>query len=105
MMLPLMRMEFLAFSMQCWEIMKEPMTMTIQEIHKKSAPTLSQRTALMLFVNKPKKAASLYPDNKRKIFLINSDMQILTGLENMRFKEMAEHTLSSIQLVSIQFVQ
>ena len=53
----------------------------------------------MLFCHKPKKANSYKPSDKRHVSLINSDMEILTGIEAARFQSMADHTLHQSQLV------
>ena len=53
----------------------------------------------MLFCHKLKKAKSWKPSDKRHVSLINSDMKILTGIEEARFQSMADHTLHPSQLV------
>ena len=70
-----------------------------QAIHEDKIPTSSQRTSLMLFVHKPKKAMSYKPSDKRHVSLVNSDMKIITGIEAARFQSMTAHTLHSSQLV------
>ena len=62
-------------------------------------PTLSQRTSLMVFGNKPKKVNSQLPSDKRRISLMNADFKILTALQAARFKRVLTHTLSPSQLV------
>ena len=63
-------------------------------------PTLSQRTSLMVFGNKPKKPNSTKPTDKRKISLLNSYFKVITGVDNNRFKKVATHTLSPCQLAA-----
>ena len=60
----------------------------------------SQRTSLMVFGSKPKKAKSLKPGDKRRISLLNADFKILSGIESRRFSKTATRTLSPYQLVA-----
>ena len=46
--------------------------------------------------NKP--SNSLDPSHKRRISLLNADFKIISGIENIRFKKVATHTLSKSQL-------
>ena len=46
--------------------------------------------------NKP--SNSLDPSHKRRISLLNADFKIISGIENIRFKKAATHTLSKSQL-------
>ena len=85
---------------ECWEILGKPITEVMQAIHDGNQPTASQRTSLMVFGSKPKKANSIKPGDKRKISLLNSDFKIATGLEAMRFKKVTTHSLSVHQLVA-----
>ena len=62
--------------------------------------TPSLRISLMVFGTKPKKPNSLLPQDKRRIFLLNSDFKIASGLEAGKFKKMLTHTLSPLQLVA-----
>ena len=39
------------------------------------------------------------PSHKRRISLLNADFKIISGIENIRFKKVANHTLSKSQLV------
>ena len=55
---------------------------------------------MMVFGTKPKKPTSIKVSDKRRIYLINSDFKIITGLENNRFKKVASHTLYSSQLAA-----
>ena len=54
----------------------------------------------MVFGNKPKKPNSVKPSDKRKISLLNSDFKATTGIDNIRFKKVATHTLSPCQLAA-----
>ena len=54
----------------------------------------------MVFGSKPKKMKSLKPGDKRRISLLNSDVNTLTGLEASMFGDTATHTLSPLQLVA-----
>ena len=85
---------------ECWETIKRPLVNMIQEVHKDESPTLSQRTSLMTFCKKPKRALSFKPGDMRRISLINSDMKIITGVDAARFQDIAGHTLSKSQLVA-----
>ena len=44
---------------QCWDIIGDKLTEVVQAIHRGKRPTLSQRTSLMVFGNKPKKPKSI----------------------------------------------
>ena len=46
--------------------------------------------------NKP--ANSTDPKHKRRISLLNSDFKIITGIDNIKFKKVARHTLNPNQL-------
>ena len=85
---------------ECWAYLKEPLTEMCVAIHAGDAPTLSQRTSLMIFGTKPKKLNSLKPSDKRRISLLNSDMKIITGIESRRFHMTASHSISPMQLVT-----
>ena len=80
--------------------MGDPLTDVVTEIFTGNQPTSSQRTSLMVFGSKPKKATSIKPSDKRRISLLNSDFKTATGLEARRFKKVATHTLSPHQLVA-----
>ena len=84
----------------CWDILGDALTEVVQAIHWGQPPTLSQRTSLMVFGNKPKKPNSTKPTDKRKISLLNSDFKVITGVDNNRFKKVATHTLSPCQLAA-----
>jgi hypothetical protein len=85
---------------ECWDILGDSLTESMQAIHGGLQPTTSQRTSLMVFGSKPKKPTSIKPEDKRKISLLNSDFKCATGLESRRFKKVTTHTLSSYQFVS-----
>ena len=83
----------------CWDILGQSLTEVVQEVHKGASPSLSQRTSLMVYgckANKP--SNSLDPSHKRRISLLNADFKIISGIENIRFKKVATHTLSKSQL-------
>ena len=84
----------------CWDILGSALTDVVKTIHSGQPPTLSQRTSLMVFGNKPKKPNSLKPSDKRKISLLNADFKVTTGIDNNRFKKVATHTLSPCQLAA-----
>ena len=84
----------------CWDILGDALTEVVQTIHRGHPPTLSQRTSLMVFGNKPKKPNSTKPTDKRKLSLLNSDFKATTGIDNNRFKKVATHTLSPCQLAA-----
>ena len=54
----------------------------------------------MVFGSKPKKLGSLKPGDKRRIFLLNSDFKIVTGIESKRFRKTTTHFVSPVQLVA-----
>ena len=65
----------------CWDILGDSLTEVVQAIHGAAAPTLSQRTSLMVYGSKANKpATSTDPKHKRRISLLNSDFKILTGM-------------------------
>ena len=43
-----------------WDILGEPLHQVVTAIHEGEQPTLSQRTSLIVFGNKPKKSAEMY---------------------------------------------
>ena len=63
-------------------------------------PAASQRTSLMVFGSKPKKAKSIKPGDKRRISLLNADFKVISGIESRRFGKTATRTLSPFQLVA-----
>ena len=65
----------------CWDIVGKALTQVAREIHAGESPTLSQRTSLMVFGCKPKKSGSIFPRDKRRIYLLNSD-SMKTKLQN-----------------------
>ena len=69
-------------------------------VHQGQKLGFSMRTSLMVFGNKPKKAGSLLPKDKRRISLLNSDFKVASGLEERRFKKTVTRTLSPNQLVA-----
>ena len=85
---------------ECWEVVGEALVEMVQAIFAGGKPTISQRTALMVFGSKPKKLASLKPGDKRRISLLNSDFKLVTWVEARRFHSTATHTLSPLQLVA-----
>ena len=84
----------------CWDIMGASLLEMVQAIFSGAAPTMSQRTSMMVFGAKPKYPRSLDPGHKRRISLINSDMKLVSGVDAIRFHSMATHTLSPLQLVA-----
>ena len=84
----------------CWDVLGDALTDVVHDLHGGHPPTLSQRTSLMVFDNKPKKPNSTKPSDKRKISLLNSDFKVATGIDNNRFKKVATHTLSPCQLAA-----
>ena len=55
---------------ECWETLGDSLTEVVQAIHGGEQPTRTQRTSLMVFGTKPKKAKSIKPSDKRKISLL-----------------------------------
>ena len=85
---------------ECWETVGDDLTEVVKAIHDGNPPTKSQRTSLMVFGTKPKKAKSLKPSDKRKISLLNADFKLTTGIFARRFKDVATHTISPSQLAA-----
>ena len=69
-------------------------------IHEGDQLTVSQRSSLMVFCNKPKKPNLTLPGDKRRISLLNADMKLITGTEALHFMALSQHTLSPSQLVT-----
>ena len=86
----------------CWDTLKDDILDMIKYVHMGGSPSLSQRQSLMVFGSKPKKLNSIKPGDKRRISMLNSDMKILTGIENFRFQKTSQRTISPVQFVSGQ---
>ena len=84
----------------CWKILGCHLTEVMQVIFEGNNLSNSQRTSLMVFGTKPKKAASIQPKDKRKICLLNSDFKTATGILAKRLKLVSTHTLSPNQFVA-----
>ena len=63
-----------------FDILGEPLTKVIEEIHRGRSPTNSQNTSMMIFADKPKKAGSLLVKDKCTISLLNADYKLITGI-------------------------
>ena len=85
---------------QCWDILGDPLTEVCQTVFSGHQPTISQRTSLLVFGAKPKKAQSLKPKDKRKLSLLNVDFKVMTGLEAKRHRKIMTRTVSHLQLVA-----
>ena len=83
-----------------WDLLGDSLHEVVSAIHDGEAPSLSQRTSLMVFGSKPKKLNSLNAKDKRRISLLNSDFKLATGLDAARFKKTFTHTLSPTQMVA-----
>ena len=81
-------------------IIGDALTQTVKCIHEDEFPTKSQRTSLMVFANKPKKAASIKPSDKRKISLLNTDFKVITGIEAKRHASIMDHTVAEMQFAA-----
>ena len=88
------------FYKECFDIMGDPLTEVASSVFSGEKSSSSQRTSLMVFGSKPKKAKSLKPGDKRHISLLNADFRIISGLESRRFTKSATRTLSPYQLVA-----
>ena len=73
------------FYKECFDIMGDPLTEVASSVFSGEKPSTSQRTSLMVFGSKPKKAKSLKPGDKRRISLLNADFKIISGLESRIF--------------------
>ena len=65
----------------CWETMKEPLMEMTKAVFSGNKPSLSQRTAMMVFGCKTKYPLSLKPAHKRRISLLCSDFKLISGIE------------------------
>ena len=88
------------FYKECFSTMGDPLTEVVSAVFSGEKPSLSQRTSLMVFGAKPKKAKSIKPGDKRRISLLNSDFKVMSGIESRRFLKTATRTLSPYQLVA-----
>ena len=88
------------FYKECFNVMGDPLTEVVSAVFRGQQPSLSQRTSLMVFGSKPKKAKSIKPGDKRRISLLNSDFKVMSGLESRRFLKTATRTVSPYQLVA-----
>ena len=80
--------------------MGESVTEVIKALFRGSSPTVSMRTAMMVFCSKPKKLNSLKLVNKRLISILNCDFKLYEGLLAKRFRKMGAKVLSPMQYVA-----
>ena len=64
---------------KCWDVMGPALTEVVQNINRGGQPTLSMRTSLMVFGSKPKKINSQKPGDKRRISILNTDLNYTRG--------------------------
>ena len=88
------------FYKECFNIMGDHLTEVVTSVFSGQKPAASQRTSLMVFGSKPKKAKSTKPGDKRRISLLNADFKVISGIESRRFGKTATRTLSPFQLVA-----
>ena len=88
------------FYKECFDTMGDALTEVANAVCNIQKPSISQRTNLMVFGTKPKKAKSIKPGDKRRISLLNADFKIISGLESRRFRKTVTITLSPYQLVA-----
>ena len=88
------------FYKECFNIIGDPLTEVVSAVFCGDKPSSSQRTSLMVFGSKPKKAKSIKPGDKRRISLLNADFKTISGLISRRLKKTATRTLSPYQLVA-----
>ena len=89
------------FYQQFWELVGDSLTKLICAVFKGTTPSPSQRISLMVLGNKPgKKAKSLLISDQRKLFLINVDFKLMTGIEAAQIRKTMCRTISHLQLVT-----
>ena len=88
------------FYKECFPIMGEALTEVAKAVFEGQKPTNSQRTSMMLYTTKPGKSGSLFPKDKRRLSMLNSDFKILTGIEVVRHSKVVTHTLCPQQLAA-----
>ena len=86
------------FYQECFDIVGDALTGVVKAVHNGEAPTISQRTSLMVFSSKPNKAQSLLARDKRRLSMLNSDFKVITGLMLLRYNKLLTHTLCPQQL-------
>ena len=85
---------------ECWDSLGDSLSEVIITMFNGADPTVSMRTALMIFSSKPKKANSFKPSDKRRISILNSDFKLYEGLYAKRFSKLGYRTLSHMQYVT-----
>ena len=85
---------------ECWKDVGGSLCDVIRELFVSKSPTLSMRTALMIFSSKPKKALCLKPSSKRRISILNTDFKCYEGLLARRFRKISGKALSRHQYVA-----
>ena len=83
----------------CWDTLGDALTDVVTVVSNGEPPTVSMRTAMMVFGSKPKKAQSLKPQDKRRISLLNCDFKLIENVEARRFKKLTTHCLSPLHYV------
>ena len=78
----------------CWDSLGNCLTNVVKELFIDKSPTVSMRTALMVYSPKPKKPLSVKPSDKRQLNIINTDFTIYEGQLARRFRKLSENTLS-----------
>ena len=82
----------------CLDIQGQSLTEVVQEDHKGASLSLSQRTYLIVYSCKVNKPSNCLDPRHKRISLLNADFKIIPGVENIRFKKVATHTLSKSNL-------
>ena len=85
---------------ECWGSLGDSLSEVIIKMFNGADPTVSMRTAIMIFSSKPKKALSIKPSDKRRISILNSDFKLYEGLYAKRFSKIGYRTLSPLQYVT-----
>ena len=83
-----------------WDIFGDIILDVVLEKHKGERLPTSMRTALMVFGQKPKKASSLKPKDRRRICILNSDFKLVESVYGRRFRKFFPHCLSKSQYVA-----
>ena len=74
----------------CWEDVGETLIDVIHELFRSKSPTVSMRTALMVFSSKPKNLSCFKPSSKRRISILNTNFKLYEGLISRRFRKLGD---------------
>ena len=72
------------FYKECWDSLGDSLTEVIRELFVAKSPSVSMRTAMMIFSAKPSKASSIRPEHKRRISILNTDVKTYEKVRKSR---------------------